>query len=74
MIRARFWLGVPVVLALGAVGVWYQTREQVKSAMPAAVPAIPVTATTARQQDVALPRIDGGLRPIQLGDRQQSFD
>jgi multidrug efflux system membrane fusion protein len=52
MIRARFWAGAPVVVALGAAGIWYQMREPARSAMPVAVPAIPVTATSARRQDV----------------------
>jgi membrane fusion protein, multidrug efflux system len=52
MVRARFWLSVPVVLALGAAGIWYQTRDGAKSAVSAAVAPIPVTATAARVQDV----------------------
>jgi membrane fusion protein, multidrug efflux system len=52
MIRARIWLGALAVTALGALGFWYQTRPQAQSAPRAAAPAIAVTATRARLQDV----------------------
>ena len=55
MTRARLWLGVPVVLTLGAFAVFFQFREPAKSAAPAATAAaVPVIATTSRQQDVAV--------------------
>jgi membrane fusion protein, multidrug efflux system len=52
MIRARIWLGASVVLALGALGVWYQMRVVNQSASSVAASAIPVTATRARVEDV----------------------
>jgi membrane fusion protein, multidrug efflux system len=52
MIRARIWLGALAVTALGALGFWYQTRPQAQSAPRAVAPAIAVTATRARLQDV----------------------
>jgi multidrug efflux system membrane fusion protein len=54
MIRTRYWVGVPVVLALGAAGIFYQTSQQAGSAKAAATPAIPVTTTEVRRQDVAV--------------------
>jgi membrane fusion protein, multidrug efflux system len=54
MIRTRYWVGVPVVLALGAAGIFYQTSQQAGSAKAVAPPAIPVTATEVRRQDVAV--------------------
>jgi membrane fusion protein, multidrug efflux system len=58
MIRARILVGGLAVAALGAVGVWYQTRPQAQSARHIAVPAIAVTATRARLQDVPV-SLDG---------------
>jgi membrane fusion protein, multidrug efflux system len=52
MIRARTLLGASVVLALGALGVWYQMRVANQSAPSAAAPAIPVTAARAQLEDV----------------------
>jgi membrane fusion protein, multidrug efflux system len=52
MIRKRFWIAAPFVLALLAGGLWYQTRDQARSAIPIAAPAIPVTAATVQRQDV----------------------
>jgi membrane fusion protein, multidrug efflux system len=54
MTRARFWVGVSIALGLGAVGIWGQAREHAGSSMPVPPPAIPVTATSARQQDVPI--------------------
>jgi membrane fusion protein, multidrug efflux system len=51
MAHGRLWLGV-LVLALGGGGIWYYTHQQAKSATPVAAPAIPVTAASARVQDV----------------------
>jgi multidrug efflux system membrane fusion protein len=52
MIRARTLLGGSVVLALGALSVWYQMRVANQSAPSAAAPAIPVTAARAQLEDV----------------------
>jgi multidrug efflux system membrane fusion protein len=52
MIRARTLLGASVVLALGALGVWYQMRVANQSAPSATAPAIPVTAARAQLEDV----------------------
>jgi membrane fusion protein, multidrug efflux system len=52
MIRARTLLGASVVLALGALGVWYQMRVANQSAPSAAAPAIPVTAARAQLENV----------------------
>jgi membrane fusion protein, multidrug efflux system len=52
MIRARTLLGAPLVLALGALGVWYQM--QASQSAPAAAPVIPVTTTRARSEDVSV--------------------
>ncbi len=52
MIRARIWLGALAVTALGALGVWQQTRLQAQSAPHVVAPAIAVTAARARLQDV----------------------
>src|SRR6204780_4914458 len=52
MIRARTLLGASIVLALGALGVWYQMRVANQSAPSAAVPAIPVSAARAQLGDV----------------------
>jgi membrane fusion protein, multidrug efflux system len=54
MLRKRFWLAAPLVLALAAVAVWYQARQGSVSAKPAAAAAIPVTAVETRRQDVAV--------------------
>jgi membrane fusion protein, multidrug efflux system len=51
MIRARTLLGVSALLALGALGIWYQVGAATQSA-PAAAPAIPVTAARAQQENV----------------------
>jgi membrane fusion protein, multidrug efflux system len=52
MIRARVWLGASAIVALGALGVWYEIRAAAQSAPHVEVAAIPVTAARARLQDV----------------------
>jgi membrane fusion protein, multidrug efflux system len=54
MIRTRYWVGVPVVLALAAAGIFYLTSKPAGSAKAVAPPAIPVTTTEVRRQDVAV--------------------
>jgi multidrug efflux system membrane fusion protein len=52
MTRTQSWVGAAIVVALGAVGIWYQTQRPAKSANPVRATAIPVTAASARRQDV----------------------
>src|ERR1700733_14190688 len=52
MIQTRYWLLTTGVLALGTAGFIYQSREQAQSAKPVTTPPIPVTAVSARREDV----------------------
>src|ERR1700678_4335089 len=54
MIRTRYWVGVPVVLALVAAAIFYQISKQAESAKAIATPPIPVTTAEVRRQDVAV--------------------
>ncbi|HEX3502817.1 MAG TPA: efflux RND transporter periplasmic adaptor subunit [Xanthobacteraceae bacterium] len=54
MIRKRYWLGLPVLLMLGAAGFLYLTRGETSSAKAVSAPALPVTATTAQRQHVSV--------------------
>jgi len=53
MVRIRYWVGVPVVLALGAVGIFYQTSKQTDRPSRRTT-GNPVTTTDVRRQDVAV--------------------
>jgi membrane fusion protein, multidrug efflux system len=65
MTRRGFWLGVLVISAVAAAAIWY-LREP-KSVRVAAAPPIPVTATTAQQQDISV--YQTGLGTVQAFNR-----
>jgi multidrug efflux system membrane fusion protein len=52
MIRPKSWFGASAILALVAFGAWYAMRLQAHPGPARAASAIPVTATSARLQDV----------------------
>lgn len=52
MISKRYWLGLPVLLTIGAAGLFYLTREEPGSAKAVAPAALPVTVTTAQRQQL----------------------
>lgn len=53
MTRKSLWLGVPLLLGLGAAALWQYTRAPATAAIPRSAPAIPVIATTAQKQRVS---------------------
>jgi multidrug efflux system membrane fusion protein len=53
MTRKYFWLGVPLILGLGAAALWQYTRAPATAVTAPSAPAIPVIATSAQKQDVS---------------------
>jgi multidrug efflux system membrane fusion protein len=54
MIRKQYLLGLPVLLALGAYGLFYLVRSETAPAKPVSTPALPVTVTIAQRQHVSI--------------------
>jgi membrane fusion protein, multidrug efflux system len=53
MNRKYFWVGVPVILGLGAAALWQYARPPATAAIAPSAPAIPVIATKAQKQSVS---------------------
>jgi multidrug efflux system membrane fusion protein len=53
MTRKYFWLGLPLILGLGAAALWQYTRTPATPATATAAPMIPVIATIAQRQSVS---------------------